>query len=60
MGLVSKDDAEPSGFTTFKGFTTGQEDLVIQKTPPEQHLLLKCACPKVLGESAEGPEVSNI
>lgn len=60
MGLVSEDDAEPSRFTALKSFSTGQEDLIIQKTLPEQQLLLKCACLKVLGESLEGPEVSNI
>lgn len=60
MGLVSKDDAEPSRFTALKGFPTGQEDLIIQKTLPEQQLLLKCARLKVLGESSEGPEVNTI
>lgn len=52
--FVSKDDAEPARLTTFKGFTTGQQNLVIQEASPQQHFLLKGSSFQVL-ESENRP-----
>ena len=49
VGLVREDQAEPAGLFALKGFAEGQQHLVLQKSTPEQHFLLKGGLGQVLG-----------
>lgn len=49
MGLVREDQAEPARLFALEGFAKGQQHLVLQKSTPEQHLLLKGGLGQVLG-----------
>ena len=49
VGLVRENQPEPARLFALEGFAEGQQHLVLQKSTPEQHLLLKGGLGQVLG-----------